>query len=89
MLLDLDEARLLTRPVLRGRVSYLRRRIPVGNPARSDGADAVLLSHLHLDRLELTKASTVGEALPPSETVPARTWHGASSSSLLACSGGV
>ena len=60
VLLDLDGARLLTDPVLRGRVSYLRRQAPGVDPARYAGVDAVLLSHLHLDHLDLPSLRMVG-----------------------------
>ena len=60
VLLDLDGARLLTDPVLRGRVSYLRRQAPVVDPAWYSGIDAVLLSHLHLDHLDLPSLRLVG-----------------------------
>ncbi|MFN8203231.1 MAG: MBL fold metallo-hydrolase [Solirubrobacteraceae bacterium] len=51
VLLELDGARLLTDPVLRGRVAHLRRHAP---PAADTGAlDAVLVSHAHRDHLDL------------------------------------
>jgi L-ascorbate metabolism protein UlaG (beta-lactamase superfamily) len=47
--IDLDGVRLVTDPVLRGRVGHLRRMAaPVGVP---DAVDAALISHLHLDHL--------------------------------------
>jgi L-ascorbate metabolism protein UlaG (beta-lactamase superfamily) len=52
VLLELEGKRLLTDPVLRRRVGPLRRQ--GGDPAVevSDGIDAVLLSHVHLDHLD-------------------------------------
>src|SRR5688500_7073627 len=50
-LLELAGARLLTDPVLRDRVAHLRRRVPP--PAPPGRLDAVLLSHLHHDHLDL------------------------------------
>jgi L-ascorbate metabolism protein UlaG (beta-lactamase superfamily) len=53
VLLELDGIRILTDPVLRGRVGPLRRR---GAPPASDIAediDAVLISHLHHDHADL------------------------------------
>jgi L-ascorbate metabolism protein UlaG (beta-lactamase superfamily) len=51
VLVELDGIRLLTDPVLRGRVAHLRRHGPAPEvPAR---LDAVLLSHLHYDHLDL------------------------------------
>lgn len=53
VLLDLDGVRLLTDPVLRDRVSYLRRQVASVDAASYAGVDAVLLSHLHFDHLDL------------------------------------
>ena len=51
VLLELGGVRLLTDPVLRNRVAHLRRHGPAPEaPAR---VDAVLLSHLHYDHLDL------------------------------------
>ncbi len=50
-LLELGGVRLLTDPVLRSRVAHLRRHGPA--PAPPEGIDAVLLSHLHYDHLDL------------------------------------
>jgi L-ascorbate metabolism protein UlaG (beta-lactamase superfamily) len=51
VLLELAGARLLTDPVLRRRVAHLRRLVPP--PAPPGRLDAVLLSHLHRDHLDL------------------------------------
>lgn len=64
VLLDFDGARLLTDPVLRGRVSYLRRQVSVVDPTRYAGVDAVLLSHLHLDHLDLPSLWLIGRETP-------------------------
>jgi L-ascorbate metabolism protein UlaG (beta-lactamase superfamily) len=51
VLLEVGGARLLTDPVLRPRVAHLRRHAPAAaDPGR---LDAVLLSHLHRDHLDL------------------------------------
>ena len=51
VLLELSGARLLTDPLLRGRILHLRRAAPlVDEPL--DGLDAVLVSHLHYDHLD-------------------------------------
>jgi L-ascorbate metabolism protein UlaG (beta-lactamase superfamily) len=50
VLVELGGARLLTDPVLRGRVAHLRRHGPV--PEAPPRVDAVLLSHLHGDHAD-------------------------------------
>jgi L-ascorbate metabolism protein UlaG (beta-lactamase superfamily) len=63
-LIELDGLVLLTDPLLRGRVLHLRRQVPpvdrglVANPA------AVLVSHLHLDHLDLPSLRHLGRATP-------------------------
>jgi L-ascorbate metabolism protein UlaG (beta-lactamase superfamily) len=51
VLVELGPARLLTDPVLRPRMAHLRRHGPA--PAPPDDVDAVLISHLHGDHLDL------------------------------------
>jgi L-ascorbate metabolism protein UlaG (beta-lactamase superfamily) len=51
VLIELGGVRLLTDPVLRGRVAHLRRHGCA--PEVPAGVDAVLLSHLHYDHLDL------------------------------------
>jgi L-ascorbate metabolism protein UlaG (beta-lactamase superfamily) len=53
VLLDLDGTRLLTDPVLRGRVGPLVRHGASPAPASSKRLDAVLVSHLHRDHADL------------------------------------
>ena len=51
LLIELGDVRILTDPVLRARVAHLRRH---GAPPRVPrGIDAVLISHLHHDHLDL------------------------------------
>lgn len=45
-------ARLLTDPILRGRVAHLRRHAPLPDRARLGAIDAVLVSHVHHDHLD-------------------------------------
>jgi len=48
----LDDLLIVTDPVLRGRIVHLRRKSPV-DPAALAGVDVVLVSHTHLDHLDL------------------------------------
>jgi len=48
----LDDALIVTDPVLRDRIAHLRRKSPI-NPAALAGVDVVLLSHTHHDHLDL------------------------------------
>jgi L-ascorbate metabolism protein UlaG (beta-lactamase superfamily) len=48
-LIELDGARLLTDPLLRGRVGPLLRTAPPVPPGVTEGLDAVVISHLHAD----------------------------------------
>jgi L-ascorbate metabolism protein UlaG (beta-lactamase superfamily) len=50
VLIELGPLRVLTDPVLRGRIAHLRRHVPAPEPPRR--LDAVLLSHLHLDHAD-------------------------------------
>lgn len=55
--LELAGARLLTDPLLRLRVAHLRRQVPV--PPSTGPTDAVLISHLHRDHLDLPSLKRV------------------------------
>lgn len=64
VLIEVDGVRLLTDPLLRGRVAHLRRQVP---PVREDlfaDVDVVLISHLHHDHLDLASLRLLGEATP-------------------------
>jgi L-ascorbate metabolism protein UlaG (beta-lactamase superfamily) len=50
VLIELGPVRVLTDPLLRGRILHLRRHVPTPEPPRR--LDAVLLSHLHLDHAD-------------------------------------
>ena len=60
MLVELGGVRLLTDPVVRRRVAHLRRHPPPPDPAVVSGPDAVLISHLHYDHLDLPSLRRVG-----------------------------
>lgn len=64
VLIELDSVRLLTDPLLRGGVAHLRRQTP---PVEEDvfaGPDAVLISHLHHDHLDLASLRILGNHTP-------------------------
>ncbi|HEY8583977.1 MAG TPA: MBL fold metallo-hydrolase [Capillimicrobium sp.] len=58
VLVEAGGARLLTDPVLRGRVAHLRRHAPPAAPPRD--VDAVLVSHAHHDHLDLPTLRALG-----------------------------
>lgn len=53
VLIEIDGVRLVTDPVLRNRVVHLRRHTPDPGPAFIENVDAVLISHLHFDHLDV------------------------------------
>lgn len=59
VLVDMDGVRLLTDPVLRPRLAHLRRVGKVDVEALRD-IDAVLISHLHLDHLDIPSLRRIG-----------------------------
>jgi L-ascorbate metabolism protein UlaG (beta-lactamase superfamily) len=60
VLIELDGVRLLTDPLLRGRVVHLRRQTPLLDASVTAGIDAVLISHLHHDHLDLASLRLLG-----------------------------
>lgn len=53
VLIEVGGARLLTDPLLRDRVGHLRRQVATPPRDAAQGIDAVLISHLHLDHLDV------------------------------------
>jgi L-ascorbate metabolism protein UlaG (beta-lactamase superfamily) len=64
VLIEVDGVRLLTDPLLRDRVAHLRRQVPLLDPAVYAGLDAVLVSHLHHDHLDLASLRLLGLDTP-------------------------
>lgn len=60
VLIELDGVRLLTDPLLRGRVAHLRRRAPPVDPGVFARPDVVLISHMHHDHLDLASLRLLG-----------------------------
>ncbi len=63
VLMELDGVRLLTDPLLRPRIAHLRRSAPVAAGLRR-GIDAVLISHVHWDHLDLASLALLGRGVP-------------------------
>jgi L-ascorbate metabolism protein UlaG (beta-lactamase superfamily) len=63
-LIEVDGVSLLTDPLLRDRVAHLRRQVPLPRPAVYADLDAVLISHLHHDHLDLASLRLLGLEIP-------------------------
>ena len=63
VLIDLDGVRLLTDPMLRERVAFLRRASTV-DADQLRNLDAVLISHAHHDHLDLPSLERLGSSVP-------------------------
>jgi L-ascorbate metabolism protein UlaG (beta-lactamase superfamily) len=75
VLIEMGGAMLLTDPLLRPRVAHLRRQTaPVGRDL--SGVDAVLLSHLHRDHLDLPSLRLLGRDTRLLAPAGAREWLG-------------
>jgi L-ascorbate metabolism protein UlaG (beta-lactamase superfamily) len=64
VLIELDGVRLLTDPLLRGRVAHLRRQSPLLDASVTADLDAVLISHMHHDHLDLASLRLLGGDTP-------------------------
>jgi L-ascorbate metabolism protein UlaG (beta-lactamase superfamily) len=76
VVIDLDGIRLLTDPVTRARVGPLRRVEPVPVRDRLRGVDAVLISHLHWDHLDVPSLRDLGRDTPMFVPAGAGPWMG-------------
>ncbi len=74
VLIELDGVRLVTDPLLRSRIAYLRRQGPPADARLIAGLDAVLISHLHHDHLDLASLTLVGRGTPLLVPVGAGGW---------------
>ena len=63
VLVDLDGVRLLTDPLLRKQVTFLRRASTI-DMEQLRGLDAVLISHAHHDHLDLRSLERLGRSIP-------------------------
>jgi L-ascorbate metabolism protein UlaG (beta-lactamase superfamily) len=64
VLAELDGVRLLTDPLLRGRVGHLRRQAASPAPGVAKNLDALLVSHLHHDHADLPSLRKLDHDLP-------------------------
>jgi L-ascorbate metabolism protein UlaG (beta-lactamase superfamily) len=64
VLIELGGVRLLTDPLLRGRVAHLRRQVPMPHEELFADPDAVLISHLHHDHLDLASLRRLSRDTP-------------------------
>jgi L-ascorbate metabolism protein UlaG (beta-lactamase superfamily) len=58
--IELDGVRIITDPVLRNRIAHLRRRVSLPGPVQPEAVDAVLISHIHQDHLDLPSLKRLG-----------------------------
>jgi L-ascorbate metabolism protein UlaG (beta-lactamase superfamily) len=63
LLIEMDGVRLLTDPLLRSHLLHLKRTIPVPDLERFQTIDAILISHLHRDHLDLPSLDKFGKGV--------------------------
>ena len=63
ILLEMNGARILTDPVLRNRIMHLRRSAQPFETAWHQNIDAVLISHMHYDHLDLPSLEKLGKSM--------------------------
>ncbi|HUB35835.1 MAG TPA: MBL fold metallo-hydrolase [Solirubrobacteraceae bacterium] len=76
ILIELAGVRLLTDPLLRLGVGPLRRQVPLCDASLSAAPDAVLISHLHRDHLDLASLRLLGRETPLLVPAGAGEWLG-------------
>jgi L-ascorbate metabolism protein UlaG (beta-lactamase superfamily) len=64
LLLEIDGVRLLTDPLLRDRIFHLTRRSPPVRTSLFQQIDAVLISHLHRDHMDIPSLRLLGQEIP-------------------------
>jgi L-ascorbate metabolism protein UlaG (beta-lactamase superfamily) len=60
VVIEVDETRVLTDPVLRDRLAHLSRQVPSPQPESFTAPDVILISHLHLDHLDIPSLRRLG-----------------------------
>jgi L-ascorbate metabolism protein UlaG (beta-lactamase superfamily) len=76
VLIELEGVRLLTDPLLRVRIAHLRRQSPLVEEELYASFDAVLISHLHHDHLDLPSLRRLGRDTPLIVPAGAGAWLG-------------
>lgn len=62
-LIEIDGVRVLTDPLLRSRITFLRRVVPAAPEEMSQNIDVVLISHLHHDHCDLGSLAMLPDAI--------------------------
>jgi L-ascorbate metabolism protein UlaG (beta-lactamase superfamily) len=74
VLIHNEDTWILTDPVLRGRIAHLQRAVPLLEKDWPSRVDAILISHLHLDHLDLPTLHRLGRNIPLLVPVGAGRW---------------